>query len=233
MTRRYAPNAIFIFTSTNKVYGDTPNTLPLVEQETRWEVDRSHAYHERGIDESMSVDKTKHSLFGVSKLAADALVQEYGRYFNMRTACFRAGCITGGGHSAAELHGFLAYLMKCAATGKKYTVYGYKGKQVRDNIHGSDLANAFWHFYKNPRVGEVYNMGGGRHSNCSMLEAIAMCEEITGKKMDHSYAETNRIGDHIWWISDISRFRSHYPDWNYNYGLRDILNELHENAKSH
>lgn len=204
MTRQYCPDTVFIFTSTNKVYGDTPNELPLIELETRWEIDESHPYFENGIDESMSVDQTKHSLFGASKLAADVLVQEYGKYFNMKTVCFRGGCLTGPGHSPTELHGFLAYLMKCAVTGKHYTIFGYKGKQVRDNIHSYDLVNAFWHFYTKPKVGEVYNMGGSRRSNCSMLEAINLCEEITGKKMNYTYSEGNRIGDHIWWISDVS-----------------------------
>jgi CDP-paratose 2-epimerase len=230
MTRQYCPNSVFIFTSTNKVYGDTPNDLPLVELNTRWEIDESHPYYQNGIDESMSVDMTKHSLFGASKLAADVLVQEYGRYFDMKTVCFRGGCLTGPGHSSTELHGFLAYLMKCAVTGKHYTIFGYKGKQVRDNIHSYDLVNAFWHFYQKPRKGEVYNMGGGRHSNCSMLEAITMCEEITGKKMDYSYTEDNRIGDHIWWISDVSRFKSHYPQWDYKYDLKDILIEIYRNS---
>ncbi|VVB87700.1 GDP-mannose 4,6-dehydratase [uncultured archaeon] len=230
MTRKYCPDAVFIFTSTNKVYGDTPNSLPLVELETRWEIDESHPYYKNGIDESMSVDHTKHSLFGASKLAADVLVQEYGRYFNMKTVCFRGGCLTGPGHSSTELHGFLAYLMKCAVTGKHYTVYGYKGKQVRDNIHSFDLVNAFWHVYKKPRTGEVYNMGGSRHSNCSMLEAIRMCEEITGKKMDYSYIENNRIGDHIWYISDVNKFKSHYPGWNYKYNLKDIMVEIFRNS---
>ncbi|MBU4222851.1 MAG: NAD-dependent epimerase/dehydratase family protein [Euryarchaeota archaeon] len=226
MTRQYCPDAVFIFTSTNKVYGDTPNDLPLVELKTRWEIDGSHPYFKNGIDESMSVDQTKHSLFGASKLAADVLVQEYGRYFNMKTVCFRGGCLTGPGHSSTELHGFLAYLMKCAVTGKHYTIFGYKGKQVRDNIHSYDLVNAFWQFYQKPRVGEVYNMGGSRHSNCSMLEAITMCEGITGKKMNYSYTDSNRIGDHIWWISDVSKFRSHYPGWNYKYNIKDILIEI-------
>lgn len=228
MTRRRCPEAVFIFTSTNKVYGDTPNSLPLVEMDTRWEIDKTHRYHRNGIDESMSVDATKHSLFGASKLAADVLVQEYGRYFNMKTACFRAGCITGAGHSPAELHGFLAYLMKCTVLGKKYTIYGYKGKQVRDNIHSYDLATAFWHFYQNPGIAEVYNVGGGRHSNCSMLEAIEICEELSGKKLDYTYNETNRIGDHIWWISDVSKFKKHYPKWDYEYGIRETLQEIYE-----
>ncbi len=230
MTRKYCPDAVFIFTSTNKVYGDTPNSLPLVELETRWEIEESHPYYKKGIDESMSVDHTKHSLFGASKLAADVLVQEYGRYFNMKTVCFRGGCLTGPGHSPTVLHGFLAYLMKCAATGTHYTIYGYKGKQVRDNIHSFDLVNAFWHFYQKPRIGEVYNIGGSRHSNCSMLEAIALCEEITGKDMNYSYTETNRIGDHIWWISDVSKFKSHYPNWDFKYDLKDILKEIFKNS---
>lgn len=230
MTRQYCPEAVFIFTSTNKVYGDTPNNLPLVELETRWEIEESHKYYENGIDESMSVDQTKHSLFGASKLAADVLVQEYGRYFDMKTVCFRGGCLTGPGHSPTQLHGFLAYLMKCAITGQHYTVFGYKGKQVRDNIHSYDLVNAFWHFYQKPRIGEVYNMGGGRHANCSMMEAIELCEEITGRKMDYSYTDNNRIGDHIWWISDVNKFRSHYSEWNYKYNLKDILVEIFKSS---
>ena len=228
MTRKYCPDAVFIFTSTNKVYGDTPNLLPLVELEKRWEIDRSHPYYERGIDEQMSIDHTKHSLFGASKVAADVLVQEYGRYFGMKTAIFRGGCLTGPAHSGAELHGFLAYLMKCAITGDHYTIFGYKGKQVRDNIHSYDLVNAFWHFYQAPKVGEVYNIGGSRFSNCSMMEAIETCEKITGKKMDWSYSETNRIGDHIWWISDVLKFQGHYPKWQYSFNLEDILQQIHD-----
>ncbi len=230
MTRQYCPKAVFIFTSTNKVYGESPNNLPLVELETRWEIEESHPYYQNGIDESMSVDQTKHSLFGASKLAADVLVQEYGRYFDMKTVCFRGGCLTGPGHSPTQLHGFLAYLMKCAVTGQHYTVLGYKGKQVRDNIHSYDLVNAFWHFYQRPRAGEVYNIGGGRHSNCSMMEAIELCEEITGKKMNYSYTDNNRIGDHIWWISDVNKFRFHYPKWHYKYNLKDILIEIFKNS---
>jgi len=224
--RLYSPGAVFIFTSTNKVYGDTPNHLPLIESETRWEIDPSHPYAV-GIDESMSIDQTKHSIFGASKVAADILVQEYGRYFGMRTACFRGGCLTGPAHAGAELHGFLSYLMKCTVTGKPYRVFGYKGKQVRDNIHSHDLVEAFWHFFQSPRVAEVYNIGGSRHSNCSMLEAISICEELSGKKIDWSYMEDNRIGDHIWWISDVRKFQSHYPDWRYRYDLRGILKEIH------
>jgi len=227
-TRLHCPEAVFIFTSTNKVYGDTPNYLPLRELETRWEIDETHAYHQKGIDEKMSIDQSRHSLFGASKVAADILVQEYGKYFGMRTGVFRGGCLTGPNHSGAKLHGFLSYLMKCAVTGDAYTIFGYKGKQVRDNIHSHDLVNMFWYFYQDPKPGEVYNAGGGRHSNCSMLEAITLCEEITGNKMNYSYTDDNRIGDHIWWISDLSRFRANYPAWDWEYNLTDILKEIHD-----
>ncbi|PAX53163.1 NAD-dependent epimerase/dehydratase family protein [Brunnivagina elsteri] len=225
-TRQYCPNAVFIFTSTNKVYGDTPNYLPLEELETRWEIDANHHYT-IGIDESMTIDNSKHSLFGVSKVAADVLVQEYGRYFDMKTASFRGGCLTGPAHSGAKLHGFLAYLMKCTILSEAYTIYGYKGKQVRDNIHSYDLVNAFYQFYQNPRCGEVYNIGGSRHSNCSMLEAIQMCEEIAGKKLDYTYSESNRSGDHIWYISNVDKFKSHYPNWQYKYRIQDIISEIY------
>jgi CDP-paratose 2-epimerase len=227
MNRLHSPNAVFIFTSTNKVYGDTPNLLPLKELGSRWEIEESHPYY-KGIDESMTIDQSKHSLFGASKVAADILVQEYGKYFGMKTGVFRGGCLTGPNHSGAKLHGFLSYLMKCAITGEHYNIFGYKGKQVRDNIHSSDLVNMFWHFYNNPRAGEVYNAGGGRHSNCSMLEAITVCEKITGNKMSYSYVENNRIGDHIWWISDVSKFKRHYPGWEWKYNLDDILHEIHD-----
>ncbi|MDF5722694.1 MAG: NAD-dependent epimerase/dehydratase family protein [Rhizonema sp. PD37] len=225
-TRTICPEAVFIFCSTNKVYGDTPNYLPLIEQELRWEIESTHPYNQ-GIDETMSIDQCKHSLFGASKVAADVLVQEYGRYFDMKTAVFRGGCLTGPSHSGTELHGFLSYLMKCTMTGKHYQVYGYKGKQVRDNIHSYDLVNAFYHFYQTPRVAEVYNIGGSRFSNCSMLEAITECEAIADKKLDWSYAEANRIGDHIWWISDIQKFKQHYPEWDLTYGITDILKEIY------
>jgi CDP-paratose 2-epimerase len=231
MTRKICPDAVFIYTSTNKVYGDAPNYLPLVEQETRWELDKSHPYAEKGIDESMSIDQCKHSLFGASKVAADVMVQEYGRYFDMKSACFRGGCLTGPAHSGTELHGFLAYLMKCAITGEPYTIFGYKAKQVRDNIHSYDLVNMLWHFYQKPRCGEVYNAGGSRHSNCSMLEAIEKCEQLTGKKMNWTYSETNRIGDHMWWISDVSKFKAHYPEWSYKYDIDDILQQLYDGLK--
>lgn len=231
-TRLHCPEAVFIFTSTNKVYGDTPNFLPLVEKEHRWEIEEFHPYYKEGIDENMSIDHTKHSLFGASKVAADVLVQEYGRYFGMNTGVFRGGCLTGPNHSGTQLHGFLSYLMKCAITGDKYTVFGYKGKQVRDNIHSWDLVNMFWHFYQNPKQGEVYNAGGGRFSNCSMAEAISMCQEITGRKMNFEYSETNRIGDHIWWISDMSKFRNHYPGWSWKYNIKDILSQIHTNMSA-
>ena len=224
-TRQFCPEAVFIFTSTNKVYGNRPNDLPLAELEMRWEIDASHPYAD-GIDETMSIDDTKHSLFGVSKVAADVLVQEYGRYFGMKTGCFRGGCLTGPNHSGAALHGFLSYLVKCTMTGEPYTVLGYKGKQVRDNIHSSDFVNALFHFYQQPRVAEVYNIGGGRFSNCSMLEAIAMSEELVGKKLNWTYADTNRIGDHIWWISDMGKFRQHYPQWQPQYDVRDIIEQI-------
>jgi CDP-paratose 2-epimerase len=226
--RRHCPDAVFIFTSTNKVYGDTPNSLPLLELDKRWEVDQSHPYYKFGIDEGMSIDQTKHSLFGASKVAADVLVQEYGRYFGMKTACFRGGCLTGPNHSGTQLHGFLAYLMKCAITGEHYTVFGYKAKQVRDNIHSYDLVNMFWQYFQNPRSGEVYNAGGSRHSSCSMLEAIEVCERITGHKMNWSYSDAARVGDHIWWISDVRKFQSHYPGWHYTYDIERTLREMHQ-----
>ena len=227
-TRRYCPEAVFIFTSTNKVYGDTPNELPLVEHETRWEVDPAHPYAEHGIDESMTIDQSKHSLFGVSKVAADVLTQEYGRYFGLKTGTFRGGCLTGPAHSGAELHGFLAYLVKCAITGKHYTIYGYRGKQVRDNIHAYDLVSAFWHFFQSPRPGEVYNLGGSRHSNCSVLEAIGYAEELCGRRLNYHLSDDARSGDHIWWISDVRKFQRDYPDWNYRYDLKRILQEIVE-----
>jgi CDP-paratose 2-epimerase len=192
----------------------------------RWEVAAGHKFSEHGIDESMSIDGSMHSLFGASKLAADILVQEYGRYFHLRTACFRGGCLTGPGHSGTQLHGFLAYLVKCAITGAPYVVFGYKGKQVRDNLHASDLVNAFWQFLQNPREGEVYNIGGSRDSNCSMLEAIAATERVTRKSLQWSYSEASRAGDHIWWISDVRKFRSHYPEWRLAYDCDAIVADI-------
>jgi CDP-paratose 2-epimerase len=226
-----APDAVFIFTSTNKVYGDTPNLLPMVELDTRWELVGSHAYASRGIDESMSVDQTKHSIFGASKIAADIMTQEYGRYFGLKTGTFRCGCLTGPAHSGAELHGFLSYLVKCVVTGRPYTIYGYKGKQVRDNIHSHDLVKAFWHFFENPRPGEVYNMGGSRHSNCSVLEAISKLEILCQRKLSYSLDEHARSGDHIWWISDVAKFRRHFPAWSLRYTLDDTLEDLVDAAE--
>ena len=224
--RKHSPQAVFIFTSTNKVYGDAPNRLPLIELESRWEIDPKHAYNS-GINETLTIDQSKHSLFGASKVAADILVQEYGQYFGMKTVCFRGGCLTGPGHAGTELHGFLAYLMKCAVNGKPYRVFGYKGKQVRDNIHSFDLVEAFWQFCQAPRCGEVYNIGGSRHSHCSMIEAIRLCEEISGKRLQWSYLEDNRIGDHIWYVSDVRKFQAHYPNWKYKYNLRALLKEIY------
>ncbi|MBP7836365.1 MAG: NAD-dependent epimerase/dehydratase family protein, partial [Candidatus Omnitrophica bacterium] len=225
--RKHSPQAVFIFVSTNKVYGDRPNSLPFIELEKRYDLPEGHQYYQ-GIDESMSIDNCLHSVFGASKTAADIMTQEYGKYFGLKTGIFRAGCLTGPLHSGVELHGFLSYLMKCSLTGSKYTVYGYKGKQVRDNIHSYDLVNAFYHFFKNPRPGEVYNIGGGRFANVSILEAIELSEKISGKKFNYSYDGRNRLGDHIWWISNVSKFRSHYPGWNYQYGIEDTLKEIYE-----
>ncbi len=225
--RAHCADAPFIFCSTNKVYGDTANRLPLKERETRLELPSSHRYHE-GIDTSMTIDCSTHSLFGVSKAAADLLVQEYGRYFGMPTVCFRGGCLTGPQHAGAMLHGFLAYLMKCVVTGAPYTVFGYGGKQVRDNIHSADLVAAFEAFRAEPRTAAVYNIGGGRFSNCSMLEAIEACERIAGRELDWELSEEARIGDHRWWISDLAEFQSDYPDWAPRYGIDDILREIHE-----
>jgi CDP-paratose 2-epimerase len=226
-TRQHAPEAVFIFASTNKVYGDRPNSLPLVELEHRWEIDPEHTFAD-GVTEEMPIDRTLHSLFGASKVAADMLVQEYGHYFGMRTACFRGGTLTGPTHSATELHGFLGYVMRCAMTGTPYTVYGYKGKQVRDAIHSSDLVRAFYEFYKAPRVAEVYNIGGGRFSHCSVREAIQMSEAISGRELNWTYSETNRVGDHIWWVGSNQRFQSHYPDWKLEYDIPRILRDIHD-----
>jgi CDP-paratose 2-epimerase len=226
-TRKHCPAATFVFTSTNKVYGDTPNRLPLEELETRLELPEDHPYFP-GIDTSMSIDLTLHSLFGASKAAADLLVQEYGRYFGMPTVCFRAGCLTGPNHAGAQLHGFLAYLMKCTATGDPYTVFGYSGKQVRDNVHSADLVDAFLLFHANPRSGAVYNIGGGRENACSMLEAIEVCERIAGRELSWEMSEEARIGDHRWWISDLDEFGSDYGGWRPRRDLETILREIYE-----
>ncbi len=224
-TRLHSPEAVFIFTSTNKVYGDSPNALPLVELDTRWEIQPGHVY-ERGIDESMSIDQSLHSLFGASKVAADVLVQEYGRYFHLLTGVFRGGCLTGPSHKGVELHGFLSYLVRAVVQGTPYRVFGYKGKQVRDNIHSYDLVNAFYHFYHAPRPGAVYNMGGSRHSHCSLVEALELVEKLAGCKANWQYVPEPRRGDHIWYVSDVSRFQKDYPEWSYTYSLEQTLEEL-------
>lgn len=223
--RRYCPKATFIFTSTNKVYGDRPNLLPLVELETRFEIAPDHEYA-NGVSETMSVDNTLHSVFGVSKVAADIMVQEYGKYFKLNTGVFRGGCLTGPHHNGAELHGFLAYLVKCIAQGRKYTIFGYKGKQVRDNIHSADLVNMFWQYHQSPKQGEVYNAGGGRFANISILEAISKIEKILNKKAVYEYSPENRVGDHIWYVSDMSKFMSQYPEWKPEYTIDRTLEEM-------
>jgi CDP-paratose 2-epimerase len=225
--RRYAPDAPFIFMSTNKVYGDLPNLLPLQVEAQRLELPEDHRFF-RGIDTSMSIDASLHSLFGVSKAAADLMVQEYGRYFGMPTVCFRGGCLTGPNHAGARLHGFLSYLMRCTITGEPYTVFGYGGRQVRDNIHSADLVRAFAEFQSAPRSGAVYNIGGGRHSNCSMLEAIDLCERIAGRELRWELSDEARRGDHRWWISDLAPFQADYPRWSIEYDLAAILQEIHD-----
>lgn len=227
--RKHSPEGVFIFTSTNKVYGDAPNRLPLVEKNTRFEIDPRHPFRD-GVPESMTIDDCTHSLFGVSKAAADLMVQEYGRYFNLMTGVFRGGCLTGSGHAGVEQHGFLSYLVKCIVMQRRYTIFGYKGKQVRDNIHANDLISAFNEFYRKPRVGEVYNMGGSRFANVSMLEAIKKIEGISGRKAKLEYVERNRIGDHIWYISSVSKFKSHYPGWNYKYDIDATIEDICRNS---
>ena len=226
LTKLYSKDAVFIFTSTNKVYGNTPNHLPFMELESRWELDFTHNFFKNGINETMSIDNSTHSIFGASKIAADIMTQEYGKYFGIKTGTFRAGCLTGPFHSGVKLHGFLSYLIKCAVSDITYTINGYKGKQVRDNLHSFDLINMFWHFFKNPRIGEVYNVGGSRYSNCSLLEAIDMVQKITNKSLSIKYNDKHRKGDHIWWISDISKFKKHYPKWNFKYTLEKTILEI-------
>jgi CDP-paratose 2-epimerase len=230
--RRHCPDAPFVFCSTNKVYGDTPNRLPLRELDKRLELPPDHRWHD-GIDTSMSIDASTHSLFGVSKAAADLLVQEYGRYFGMPTVCFRLGCVTGPNHAGTLMHGFLSYLMRCTIIGQRYTVLGYRGKQVRDNIHSADLVRAFEAFAAAPRAGAVYNLGGGRASNCSMLEAIDLCETIAGHELDWSLAGEHRIGDHRWWISDVAAFTRDHPGWRIEHGIEDILRQIHDANAAH
>jgi CDP-paratose 2-epimerase len=225
--RHHKPEASFIFTSTNKVYGDRPNYLPLVEGSTRLELPEDHEYF-NGIDTSMSIDRSMHSIFGASKIAADVMVQEYGRYFEMPTVCFRGGCLTGPSHAGAQLHGFLSYLMKCTVTGDLYTVFGYGGKQVRDNIHSADVFQAISLFHRSPRVAAVYNLGGGRESNVSMLEAIEQCERIAGRELRFELSDRARMGDHRWWISDLDEFGRDYPDFELRYGIEEVLREIYE-----
>jgi CDP-paratose 2-epimerase len=226
-TRDHCPDATFVFTSTNKVYGDRPNFLPLEDRGERLELPEGHHWH-GGIGTDMSIDTCTHSLFGVSKAAADLLVQEYGRYFGMPTVCFRGGCLTGPQHAGAQLHGFLAYLMRCTVAGEPYTVFGYDGKQVRDNIHCRDVVHAFEAFHRSPRAAAVYNLGGGREANVSMLEAIAMCERISGRRLEWTLSDQARIGDHRWWISDLSAFRADHPEWALTRGIEDTLQEIHD-----
>jgi len=223
-TRLHCPNAVFVFFSTNKVYGDAPNELPLKELETRWEYARSEDFN--GIDENCRIDRTLHSLFGASKASADLMAQEYGKYFGMKVGVFRGGCLTGPSHSGVELHGFLSYLVKVALTGATYNVFGYKGKQVRDNIHSHDVVRAIEEFAANPRPGEVYNLGGGRENSVSMLEAIAKIEQMGGKKLNWKYVDENRKGDHICYISNLAKLRSHYPNWSITIGLDEILRQI-------
>ena len=225
LTKKYSYNASFIFMSTNKVYGDNPNLLPLRELSSRWEILKKHKYF-RGINESMSLDNSIHSFFGASKCYADLIVQEYGKNDGLKTVCFRASCITGPNHSGAKLHGFLSYLVKSSLKRKKYSIFGYKGKQVRDNIHSHDLVECFWNYFKKPRVGEVYNIGGGRKSNCSVIEALNCVELLTNIKVKRIYHKANRIGDHIWYVSDTRKFRKHYPQWKQRYETKKIIEEL-------
>ena len=227
LTKKYCPNSPFIFMSTNKVYGDNPNKLNLLEKKNRWELSKKNKYF-KGIDEQFSIDHCTHSFFGVSKTYADLIVQEYGSNIGLKTVCFRAGCITGPNHSGAKLHGFLSYLVKSSLNKKKYTIIGYKGKQVRDNLHSIDLVNCFWEFYKNPKKGEVYNIGGGRYSNCSVLEALSLIEKIANIKIQRQIIKTPRVGDHIWYVSNLSKFKKHYPKWKQKYNTKKIIEELIE-----
>jgi CDP-paratose 2-epimerase len=222
--RHFCPESPFIHMSTNKVYGDRPNELPLTELETRW--DYADPAFENGIPEELSIDQSKHSIFGASKVSGDVMVQEYGRYFGMPTCCLRGGCLTGPNHSGVELHGFLSYLMKCNVTGREYKVFGYKGKQVRDNIHSEDVVRFMYEFWKAPRSAEVYNIGGGKANSCSILEAFHMAESVTGRKQNSSYVEENRIGDHICYYSDLRKMKAHYPAWSITKTLPTIFEEL-------
>ena len=228
--RQFAPEAPFINMSTNKVYGDAPNKIKLKELETRWDYDDD--YYENGIAETFTIDQSKHSLFGASKVASDVMAQEYGRYFNMPICCLRGGCLTGPNHSGVELHGFLSYLVKCNLEGKKYSVYGYKGKQVRDNIHSHDIAKFMHAFIEAPRSGEVYNLGGGKNNTCSILEAFAIAEKFSGKQQVYEYVDKNREGDHICYYSDLRKMKSHYPGWDVTISVEETMRQIVENWKS-
>ena len=229
LTKKYSPSAPFIFMSTNKVYGDNPNKLKIIEAKTRWELKKNDKYF-RGIDEKFSIDNCTHSFFGVSKTYADLIVQEYGKNVGLKTVCFRGGCITGPNHSGASLHGFLSYLVKASLNYKKYNLIGYKGKQVRDNLHSLDLVNCFWEFYKKPKYGEVYNIGGGRYSNCSIIEALDLVEDLAKIKIKRKMIKSPRVGDHIWYITNLSKFKKHYPNWKQQYNTKKIIKELIENS---
>jgi len=230
LTKKYCPNAPFIFMSTNKVYGDNPNRLKIIEKRSRWELNEKDKYF-KGIDEKFSIDSCTHSFFGVSKTYADLIVQEYGNNVGLKTVCFRGGCLTGPNHNGAKLHGFLSYLVKISLAKKKYSLIGYKGKQVRDNLHSHDLVNSFWEFFKKPTSGEIYNMGGGRHSNCSIIEALDLVEDIANISIERSILKKSRVGDHIWYISNLTKFKKHYPNWKQKYNTKKIIEELISNEK--
>ena len=229
LTKKYCPNSPFIFMSTNKVYGDNPNKLRIIEKSKRWELKKDNKYY-KGINENFSIDNCTHSFFGVSKTYADLIVQEYGKNVGLKTVSFRGGCITGPNHSGAKLHGFLSYLVKISLSKKKYSLLGYKGKQVRDNLHSKDLINCFWEFFKKPTNGEIYNMGGGRYSNCSIIEALEMVEKIANIKIKKEIIKENRVGDHIWYISDTKKFKKDYPNWKQQYNTQKIIEELISNS---
>jgi CDP-paratose 2-epimerase len=228
LTKKYCPEAPFIFMSTNKIYGDNPNKLKIIEKKNRWELRENNKYF-KGIDEKFSIDNCIHSFFGVSKAYADLIVQEYGKNIGLKTVCFRGGCLTGPSHSGAKLHGFLSYLVKISLTKKRYSLIGYKGKQVRDNLHSYDLVNSFWEFFKKPTKGEVYNMGGGRYSNCSIIEALDLVENISNIEIKREMIKKPRVGDHIWYISNLSKFKKHYPNWKQKYNTKRIIEELINN----
>jgi CDP-paratose 2-epimerase len=230
LTKKYCADASFIFMSTNKVYGDNPNKLKIIEKKNRWELKKNDKYF-KGIDEKFSIDNCTHSFFGVSKTYADLIVQEYGKNVGLKTTCFRAGCLTGPNHSGAKLHGFLSYLVKVSLSNKKYSLIGYKGKQVRDNLHSYDLVNAFWEVFKKPIKGEMYNIGGGRYSNCSIIEALDLVENISNIRIKKKIIKKPRVGDHIWYVTNLSKFKKNYPNWKQKYNTKKIIEELVDNFK--